>query len=45
MSQQVCQMFGILAIRLVALAVLYLLWVGQHDNEMTFQDVLNTGTQ
>jgi hypothetical protein len=23
----------------VALAVLYLLWVGQHDNEMTFQDV------
>ena len=31
-------MFGILAIRLVALAVLYLLWVGQHYNEMTFQD-------
>src|ERR1700726_3409765 len=32
-------MLGILAIRLVAFAVLYFLWVGQHDNEVIFQNV------
>src|SRR5260370_41567377 len=32
-------MLGILVIRLVSLAVLDLLWVGQHDNKVIFQDV------
>src|SRR5215469_13727739 len=37
--QQVGQVLGIFAIGFVAFAVLHLLWIGQYDNELAFQDV------
>jgi hypothetical protein len=38
-AQQIRQVLGVLPIGLVALTVLNLLWVGQHDCKVAFQNI------